>query len=235
MSITENILVIDDEIQIRRLLKISLENSGFKVFEAENAKSGLQEIVNARPSLILLDLGLPDEDGLSLLKKIRDFSEVPVIILSVRNSENVIISALDSGADDYITKPFNTGELLARIRTSMRHSLPEQKIENFTNGNVSINFSTRTVKKKNSIVKLTSTEFSLLSLFIRNSEKVLTHNYILKEIWGKQYSDDTQYLRVYVAQLRKKLEDNPSRPKMFITESGVGYRMIILKADKPKL
>ncbi len=231
MSLTENILVIDDEIQIRRLLKISLENSGFKVFEAENAKSGLQEVVNARPSLILLDLGLPDEDGLSLLKKIREFSSVPIIILSVRNSEKDIITALDSGADDYITKPFNTGELLARIRTSIRHSQPEQMLENFTNGNVSVNFSTRTVKKKNSVVKLTSTEFSILSLFIRNSEKVLTHNYILKEIWGKQYSEDTQYLRVYVAQLRKKLEDNPSRPKVFITESGVGYRMIILNKD----
>lgn len=231
MSLTENILVIDDEIQIRRLLKISLENSGFKVFEAEDAKSGLQEVVNARPSLILLDLGLPDEDGLDLLKNIRDFSSIPIIILSVRNSEKDIITALDSGADDYITKPFNTGVLLARIRTSIRHSQPEQMLENFTNGNMSVNFSTRIVKKKNSVVKLTSTEFSLLSLFIRNSEKVLTHNYILKEIWGKQFSEDTQYLRVYVAQLRKKLEDNPSRPKMFVTESGVGYRMIILNKD----
>lgn len=227
MSITENILVIDDEIQIRRLLKISLDNSGYKVFEAENAKSGLQELVNCRPSLILLDLGLPDEDGFSLLKKIRDFSEVPVIILSVRNSEKDIITALDSGADDYITKPFNTGELLARIRASMRHYQPEQKNPIFTNGNITVDFSTREVKKKGQIVKLTSTEFSILALFIRNSGKVLTHNYFLKEIWGKLYSDDTQYLRVYVAQLRKKLEDNHSRPKMFITESGVGYRMIL--------
>jgi two-component system, OmpR family, KDP operon response regulator KdpE len=229
MSIAENILVIDDEIQIRRLLKISLENSGYKVFEAENAKSGLQELVNSRSSLVLLDLGLPDEDGLSLLKKIRDFSEVPVIILSVRNSEKDIISALDLGADDYITKPFNTGELLARIRACMRHSQPEQKNPVFVNGNITVDFSTREVKKKEQIIKLTSTEFSLLSLFIRNSGKVLTHNYFLKEIWGRSYSDETQYLRVYVAQLRKKLEDNPSRPKMFITESGVGYRMKIIE------
>jgi two-component system, OmpR family, KDP operon response regulator KdpE len=226
MGITENILVIDDEVQIRRLLKISLENSGFKVFEAENAKTGLQELVNSRPSLILLDLGLPDEDGLNLLKKVREFSDVPVIILSVRNSERDIISALDLGADDYITKPFNTGELLARIRTSLRHSQPEQKSPVFKNGNISVDFSTREVRKKGEIVKLTSTEFSLLALFIRNSGKVLTHNYFLKEIWGKLFSDETQYLRVYVAQLRKKLEDNPSRPKIFITESGVGYRMI---------
>ena len=225
MSISENILVIDDEVQIRRLLKISLENSGFKVFEAENAKAGLQEIINCRPSLLLLDLGLPDEDGLSLLKKIRDFSDVSIIILSVRNSERDIIAALDSGADDYITKPFNAGELLARIRTCLRHSQPELKSPVFTNGNVTVDFSSREVKKKGVIVKLTSTEFSILALFIRNFGKVLTHNYFLKEVWGKPYSDETQYLRVYIAQLRKKLEDNPSKPRMFITESGVGYRM----------
>ncbi|HEY5123100.1 MAG TPA: response regulator [Ignavibacteria bacterium] len=229
MSISENILVIDDEIQIRRLLKISLENSGYKVFEAENAKTGLQEIINCRPSLILLDLGLPDEDGLSLLKKIRGFSDISIIILSVRNSEQDIIAALDSGADDYITKPFNAGELLARIRASLRHSQPEQKSPIFTNGNITVDFSTREVKKKEEIVKLTSTEFSLLALFIRNSGKVLTHNYFLKEIWGRPYSDETQYLRVYIAQLRKKLEDNPAHPKMFITESGVGYRMKVLE------
>ncbi len=226
MSISENILVIDDEIQIRRLLKITLDNLGYKVYEADNAKNGLIESINCRPSLILLDLGLPDEDGSTLLKKIREFSEVPIIILSVRNSENDIINALDSGADDYITKPFNTGELLARIRTALRHYQPEQKNPVFKNGNISVDFSTREVRKKGQIVKLTSTEFSILALFIRNAGKVLTHNYFLKEIWGKQYSDDTQYLRVFIAQIRKKLEDNPSRPKIFITESGVGYRMI---------
>ena len=228
MSISENILVIDDEVQIRRLLKISLENSGYKIFEAENAKTGLQEIINSRPSLILLDLGLPDEDGLSLLKKIREFSDVSIIILSVRDSEKDIITALDSGADDYITKPFNAGELLARIRVSLRHSKPELRSPFFKNGNITVDFSSREVKKNGEIVKLTSTEFSLLALFIRNSGKVLTHNYFLKEIWGKPYSDETQYLRVYIAQLRKKLEDNPAHPKIFITESGIGYRMIIL-------
>jgi two-component system KDP operon response regulator KdpE len=229
MSITENILVIDDEIQIRRLLKITLENSGYSVYEAENAKKGLQELVNSRASLVFLDLGLPDEDGLVLLKKIREFSDIPVIILSVRNAEDDIISALDSGADDYITKPFNTGELLARIRACLRHSRPEQKDPVFVNGNITVDFSARNVKKKKREIKLTSTEFSILSLFIRNAGRVLTHNYFLKEIWGKPYSEETQYLRVYVAQLRKKLEDNPSRPEMFITESGVGYRMKILE------
>jgi len=225
MSIERNILVIDDEIQIRRLLKITLENSCYKIFEAENAKKGLIEIANCRPSLILLDLGLPDEDGLSLLKKIRDFSDIPVIILSVRNSEDDIIAALDSGADDYITKPFNTGELLARIRTSLRHSQPEQKNPIYKNGNITVDFSAREVRKLDQAVKLTSTEFSILALFIRNEGKVLTYNYFLKEIWGRQFSGESQYLRVFVSALRKKLEDNPSRPKIFLTESGVGYRM----------
>jgi two-component system KDP operon response regulator KdpE len=229
MSIPQNILVIDDEIQIRRLLKISLEDSGFSVYEAENAKRGLQESINCRPSLILLDLGLPDEDGLILLKKLREFSEVPIIILSVRNSEKDIIAALDWGANDYITKPFNTGELLARIRASLRFYQPEQKSPVFTNGPFVVDFSTREVKMKGEIVKLTSTEFSMLALFIRNAGKVLTHQYILKEVWGKPFSEESQYLRVYVAQLRKKLEEKPSQPKIFITESGVGYRMKVVE------
>lgn len=227
MSIPKNILVVDDEIQIRRLLKIGLEDSGYSVFEAEDGKRGIQETINHKPSIVLLDLGLPDEDGLSILKKIREFSEVPIIILSVRNSEKDIITALDSGANDYITKPFNVGELLARIRASLRYYQPEQSCPLFTNGNISIDFSTRTVKSKNEIVKLTATEFSLLALFIRNVGKVLTHQYILKEVWGKPFSDETQYLRVYMAQIRKKFEEDHTKPKIFITESGVGYRMMM--------
>lgn len=227
MSNPKNILVIDDEIQIRRLLKIGLEDSGYTVFAAEDGKRGIQETINHKPSMILLDLGLPDEDGLSVLKKIREFSDVPVIILSVRNSEKDIINALDSGANDYITKPFNIGELLARIRASLRYYQPEQTSSIFINGEISVDFSTRTVKNKTEIVKLTTTEFSLLTLFIRNAGKVLTHQYILKEVWGKPFSDETQYLRVYIAQLRKKFEIDPTKPKIFITESGVGYRMVL--------
>jgi two-component system KDP operon response regulator KdpE len=229
MSIPKNLLVIDDEIQIRRLLKIGLEDSGYSVFEAEDGKRGIQELINHKPSIVLLDLGLPDEDGLSVLKKIREFSDVPVIILSVRNSEKDIISALDTGANDYITKPFNIGELLARIRASLRYYQPEQTNPVFTNGNISVDFSTRTVKNKDEVVKLTTTEFSMLTLFIRNAGKVLTHQYILKEVWGKPFSDETQYLRVYIAQLRKKFEDDSAKPKIFITESGVGYRMTLLE------
>lgn len=227
MSIPKNILVIDDEIQIRRLLKIALEDAGYSVFEAEDGRKGIQETINHKPSTILLDLGLPDEDGQIILKKIREFSDVPVIILSVRNSEKDIIAALDSGANDYITKPFNIGELLARIRAGLRYYQPEQSSPVFKNGNISIDFSTRVVLNKNEIVKLTTTEFSLLALFIRNAGKVLTHQYILKEIWGKPFSDETQYLRVYIAQLRKKFEDDHTKPKIFLTESGVGYRMVL--------
>ncbi len=227
MSIPKNILVIDDEIQIRRLLKIGLEDSGYSVFEAEDGKKGVQELINHKPSIVLLDLGLPDEDGLSVLKKIREFSDVPVIILSVRSSEKDIISALDSGANDYITKPFNVGELLARIRASLRYYQPEQTNPVFINGNISVDFSTRTVKNNNEVIKLTTTEFSLLALFIRNAGKVLTHQYILKEVWGKPFSDETQYLRVYMAQIRKKIEADYTKPKIFITESGVGYRMVL--------
>lgn len=234
MSIPKNILVIDDEIQIRRLLKIGLEDSGYSVFEAEDGKRGIQELINHKPSIVLLDLGLPDEDGLIVLKKIREFSDVPVIILSVRNSEKDIISALDSGANDYITKPFNIGELLARIRASLRYYQPEQTNPVFINGNISVDFSTRTVKNKDEVVKLTTTEFSLLTLFIRNAGKVLTHQYILKEVWGKPFSDETQYLRVYIAQLRKKFEAEHTKPKIFITESGVGYRMTLLDTDYKK-
>jgi two-component system, OmpR family, KDP operon response regulator KdpE len=231
MGIEQKILVIDDEIQIRRLLKLGLEGSDYKVVEAENAKIGVMETVNSRPSLILLDLGLPDEDGLSVIKKLREFSDVPIIILSVRNSERDIISALDSGADDYITKPFNTGELLARIRVALRHTQPDSNSPIFTNGAIEIDFASRIVKRDGEEIKLTSTEYSLLTLFLKNAGKVLTHQYILKEVWGKPYSEDTQYLRVYIAQLRKKFEEDPQKPKIFITESGVGYRMILQITD----
>lgn len=227
MSIPKSILVIDDEYQIRRLLKIGLEDAGYSIHEAIDGKTGIQETINQRPSLVILDLGLPDEDGLIILKKLREFSDIPIIILSVRNSEKDIIAALDSGANDYMTKPFHVGELLARIRALLRISQPEQSSPIFKNGSISIDFSSRTVKNKNKIIKLTATEFSLLALFIRNAGKVLTHQYILKEIWGKPYSEDTQYLRVYISSLRKKFEDDPSLPKKFITDSGVGYRLVL--------
>jgi two-component system KDP operon response regulator KdpE len=221
------VLIIDDEIQIRRFLKISLEAEGYKIHEAENANSGLIKAASVKPELILLDLGLPDEDGLSVLKKIRGWTDIPIIIISVRNSENDIVSALDSGANDYLTKPFNTNELNARIRAALRNVHTEEASPVFKIKSIEIDYNTRIVLKDGNPVKLTATEYSLLTLFIRNAGKVLTHGYILKEIWGLPFSEETQYVRIYISQLRKKLEDDPEHPQIFITESGVGYRLKI--------
>jgi two-component system KDP operon response regulator KdpE len=229
MELKQNILVIDDEVQIRRLLKIGLESSGYNIIEAKDGNDGISKTASFRPDLIILDLGLPDEDGLAVLKKLRDWTKIPIIILSVRDSEKDIISALNSGADDYLTKPFNTGELLARIKVAIRHSQPEQTKPLYKNGPLEVDFTTRTVKRKGLPVKLTATEFNLLSLFIRNAGKVITHGYILREIWGQVFAEETQYVRIYIAQLRKKLEDDPNHPKLFVTESGVGYRLNILE------
>lgn len=226
--VKQNILVIDDEVQIRRLLRITFEANNFNVIEAKDGKSGIEQSASCRPNLIILDLGLPDEDGLLVLKKLREWTKTPIIILSVRNSEHDIITALDSGADDYLTKPFNTGELLARTRNAMRHSQPEQTSHIFKNGSLEIDFTSRVVKRNGEVIKLTATEYSLLSLFVRNAGKVITHSHILKEVWGKVFSEDTQYVRIYIAQLRKKLEDDPNKPKYFVTESRVGYRFVMV-------
>lgn len=229
MSSKINILVIDDEVQIRKLLDITLRSEGYGVLFAENGREGVEKAASHRPGLIILDLGLPDEDGQSVLRKIRSWSRTPIIILSVRNSENEIISSLDAGADDYVTKPFNTQELLARIRVALRHSLPIETLPVFVNGPLTIDLNSRTVLKDNIEVKLTAKEYSLLILFIKNAGKVITHSHILRDVWGNAFSDETQYVRIYMAQLRKKLEDNPDKPRMFITESGIGYRMKIIE------
>jgi two-component system KDP operon response regulator KdpE len=220
-----HILVIDDEIQIRRLLKITLEAAGLKVSMAATGEEGLQQASMARPEIIILDLGLPDLDGIEVLKKLRAWATIPIIILSVRSSERTIISALDAGADDYLTKPFRTGELLARVRTAFRHHLPPGHETVFSFGSISVDLTGRIVKKNNEVVKLTPTEYSLLALFIRNAGKVLTHRFILQQIWGPSFEEESQYSRIYVAQLRKKLEDDPAKPRLFQTESGIGYRL----------
>jgi len=225
MADDSSILIIDDEVQIRRLLEITLNINGYKVIEANNAKEGISLTATHNPDLIILDLSLPDEDGQSVLKKIREWYSKPIIILSVRNSEEDIIEALDNGANDYLTKPFRSGELLARIRSAFR--LIKTSFENnpvLTFGNLSIDLANHTAKKSGELVKLTTTEFSLLALLAKNSGKVLTHQFILKEVWGLGYIDQTQYLRVFIAQLRKKIEENPSKPALIMTESGIGYR-----------
>lgn len=219
-----SILVIDDEIQIRKLLEISLEANDYKVNFAVNGKDGITMAASLQPDLILLDLGLPDEDGQDVLVKLRAWYQNPIIILSVKSAEEEIVKALDNGANDYLTKPFRTQELLARIRTALR-STSNSVIESVISfGNIAVDFASRVVKVDNEIIKFTATEYNLLTLLIKNDGRVLTHQYILKEIWGQSYSEQTQYLRVFVAQLRKKIEQDPNRPKYIITESGVGYR-----------
>lgn len=220
------VLIIDDEVQIRRLLRITLEANDYHVIESENGKNGVLMSAMEHPDIILLDLGLPDMDGLLLLERLREWSAVPVIILTVRDEEKVMIKALDSGADDYVTKPFNTGELLARIRVAIRHSLRIDESPVFTRGRLTVDLTNRIVKVNNEEVRLTALEYNLLSLMVKNAGKVLTHAYIIRELWGNAYADNAQTLRVHVAQLRRKIEANPSIPEILITEPGVGYRLV---------
>lgn len=224
MNIPETILIIDDEVQIRRLLEIALASNGYKISEAATGKDGLIAAATNNPSLIILDLGLPDLDGVNILSKLREWYQKPIIILSARNSEEDIIHTLDNGANDYLTKPFRTGELLARIRVALRQSQGSEDNPVLNFGSLTIDLANHIARKNGEILKLTSTEFSLLAMLAKNSGRVLTHQNILKEIWGFGYTGQTQYLRVFVAQLRKKIEDDPAKPKLLITESGIGYR-----------
>jgi len=230
MTVQNTIVVIDDESQIRKILSITLEAQDYKVIEAAKGKDGIIAVANYHPQLVILDLGLPDKDGFSVLAEIRTWSSVPVIILSVRDSEDSIVKALDLGADDYVTKPFNTKELLARIRANIRRV---QLIDNesiFENGNLKIDLVKRLVYKNNVELKLTNTEYLLLQIFFRNIDRILTQNYLLKEVWGPTHTEDTQYLRVFIGQIRKKIEDDAANPKYLVTDSGVGYRMIAINS-----
>ncbi|MCG7855848.1 response regulator [Flavihumibacter sediminis] len=223
------ILIIDDEPQIRKLLEITLLSNGYLVKSATSAKEGLIMAGNHPPELILLDLGLPDESGHIVLQKLRQWYTNPIIILSVQKAEEEIIKALDNGANDYLSKPFRTGELLARIRSVIRNSSNEEGETTMDFDGLTIDLITRTVKKDNQLVKLTSTEYNLLALLARNEGKVLTHQFLLRAIWGPGYINQSQYLRVFIAQIRKKIEDDPNRPQYLLTESGVGYRFIFNK------
>ncbi|RPH92299.1 MAG: response regulator [Calditrichaeota bacterium] len=226
------ILVIDDEAQIRRFLRISLEASDFRIVEAATGRDGLVQAATARPSVIILDLGLPDMNGLEVLSQVREWSTVPILVLSVQDADEEKIAALDAGADDYVTKPFSMGELMARLRVAVRHSQPLPERTDFHNGALFVDFVHRLVKINDEPVKLTATEYALLSLFIKHIDRVLTHRQILKEIWGPHAVEETQYLRIYMAQLRRKLESNPTHPQMFLTESGVGYRMVLVESER---
>ena len=220
------ILIIDDEAQIRKLLEITLQSNNYSITEAATAKNGMIMAANHPPDLIILDLGLPDEDGHNVLQKLRQWYTNPIIILSVQSNEQDIIKALDNGANDYLPKPFRTGELLARIRSALRSSILEDSDPMIYCDDLQIDLSTRTVKKKNELIKLTVTEYSLLALLARNEGKVLTHQYLLRAVWGPGFINQSQYLRVFVAQIRKKIENDPNRPQFLLTESGVGYRFV---------
>jgi two-component system KDP operon response regulator KdpE len=219
-------LVIDDEVQIRRLLRLTLEDQGYRVFEAVNGQEGLLEAAQRRPDVVLLDLGLPDMDGVEVLKRLREWSRVPILVLSVRDREEQKIAALDNGADDYVTKPFSSGELLARLRVAQRHGQPPPDTAVFRSGNLEVDLTARIVKMKGKEVKLTATEYALLRLFVQHAGRVLTHRQILREVWGPNYEEQTHYLRVYVGHLRDKLEVDPGCPALLITEPGIGYRLI---------
>jgi two-component system KDP operon response regulator KdpE len=222
-------LVIDDEVQIRRLLRLTLEANGYKVYEAATGQDGLLEAAQRRPEVVVLDLGLPDLDGVTVLKRLREWSRVPVLVLSVRDRDEDKIAALDNGADDYVTKPFSTGELLARLRVAQRHVQPTPDTVVFRSGDLQVDLTARIVTVKGREVKLTATEYALVRLFVRHAGKVLTHRQILREVWGPNHEAQTHYLRVYLGHLREKLEANPAQPEHFITEPGVGYRLLELE------
>ncbi len=219
------ILVIDDELAIRRLLRVSLESEGHTFLEADSGEGGLIEAATRRPDLVILDLGLPDVDGSMVLKRLRDWSSVPVVVLTVRDNEEEKVALLDAGADDYLTKPFSVPELLARVRVALRHKQTSESEPNVRIGDLEIDFTDRIVKMGGVIVRLTATEYELLRILTQHAGRVVTQRQLLKDIWGPQAVDQSQYLRVYVAQLRKKIERDPARPEYIITEPGVGYRL----------
>ncbi|PPC90002.1 MAG: DNA-binding response regulator [Methylobacter sp.] len=221
------IVVIEDDPPIRRFLRTGLTTQGFTVYEAANGKQGIIEAGNRKPDLIILDLGLPDRDGVEVIKAIRAWSAMPIIILSARSNEDNKIKGLDAGADDYLTKPFGFGELLARIRVALRHanrSAAKDSGEIFNCGNLTLDFQQRTVSVDGKNVHLTPIQYRLLITLVKNAGKVLTHQQILKEVWGPSYQENDHYLRIYMSQLRHKLETDPAQPKFLLTELGVGYR-----------
>jgi len=224
------LLIVEDEADIRRFLRMTLESEGHEVFEADTLKRGLIEAGTRRPELIILDLGLPDGDGVDLIRDLRSWSAIPVIVLSARSNENDKILALDAGADDYLVKPFGSGELMARVRAQIRRcALPDSA--NAMNsvirfGEISVDVARRLVERKGEVLHLTPIEYRLLVYLVSQPERVITHRQLLKNVWGPGHLEDSHYVRVHMANLRKKIEDNPSMPKHIMTESGVGYRFV---------
>ncbi len=229
MSDKPTALIVDDEGQIRKLLRVVLEDQGYHVIEADSGKAGLAEAATRRPDVILLDLGLPDMDGVVVLRRLREWSHAPVLILSVRESVEQKIAALDAGADDYVTKPFDAAELLARLRAIQRRVPGIEETAYFQTGHLAIDFSSHVVTVSGREVKLTATEYALLRVLALNAGKVVTHGHLLREVWGPNASDQSQYLRVYMNHLRKKIEIPQAKQKLLKTESGIGYRLALLE------
>ncbi len=228
-TVTGKVLVIDDEAPIRKFIGISLEAHGYELLEAESGKQGLEVAAFKNPDLIVLDLGLPDMDGKTVIKKFREWTDTPILVLSVRTDEQEKIDALDAGANDYVTKPFGIGEFLARIRALARiHKMEKEHAEEafFAQGKLKIDFVARTVDLDGQPVKLTKKEYDLLRILVRNAGKVVTHDFLLKQVWGPAHTNDAQYLRVHIGNLREKLADDPAKPHFILTEPGVGYRFL---------
>ncbi|MET3107284.1 two-component system KDP operon response regulator KdpE [Oxalobacteraceae bacterium GrIS 2.11] len=229
-----NLVLVEDEKQIRRFLSAALVNEGIIVHEAETGKQGLIECATRKPDIVIVDLGLPDISGIELIREVRTWSEVPIIVLSARTQEHEKVSALDAGADDYLSKPFGTAELIARIRAHLRRRQPSTSSVDhlFQFNDVTVDFSLRTVTKNNQEVHLSPIEYRLLSVLARNAGKVMTHRQLLHDVWGPNHSESGHYLRIYMANLRQKLENVPAQPKHFLTETGVGYRLIVIDPRK---
>jgi two-component system, OmpR family, KDP operon response regulator KdpE len=219
------VLIVDDEIAIRRFLRTSLQANGYTVYEASNGDAALVEVVNRRPDLVILDLGLPGMDGLEVTRQLREWSHVPILVLSVKDQERDKIAALDAGADDYLTKPFGVGELMARMRVAIRHANKPANEPIFMSGELTVDLATRVVTVDDAEVSLTPTEYELLRILVLHAGKVLTHNQIIGALWGEAYRNEAHLLRVNISNLRRKIEPDPSRPRHIVTEPGVGYRL----------
>ncbi len=233
MSFGPRILVIDDEPQIRRFLRNGLSGHGYQILEAATGNAGMDQVATGKPDVVILDLGLPDIDGLEVIRHLREWSRVPIIILSAREHEQDKIAALDAGADDYLTKPFGVGELIARIRVALRHVAPDSEEPVFKTGDLKVDLARRLVTVADQEVRLTPTEYELIKFLVAHAGKVVTHQQLLRGVWGPEYQNESHYVRVYVGQLRHKIESDPARPRYILTEPGVGYRLRVDEMNEP--
>ncbi|MFM0139828.1 response regulator [Caballeronia grimmiae] len=230
MSDTQpTIVVIEDDPQIRRLVRSTLQTHGMTALEADTGSGGLSEVASHQPSLVVLDLGLPDADGIDIIRELRGWTQVPIIVLSARTSEVTKVAALDAGADDYLTKPFGVSELLARVRAQLRRTASSAEVPAISFGEVTVHLGTREVTKAGQPVRLTPTEYKLLTVLIQHAGRVLTQRHLLRDVWGPDQTNNAHYLRVYMGHLRQKLERDPAQPEHLLTETAVGYRLVGLR------